>query len=65
MARPFGVSADFEIDDALARLKGLDLMRETDGRFSVVPLADALTRLAREWEALLGPGAAAAEPSQP
>jgi hypothetical protein len=65
LARVFGVSTEFEIDVALARLKRLDLLRETDGRFSVSPLADALTRLAREWEALLGPGAAAAEPWQP
>jgi hypothetical protein len=62
LARVFGVSTDFEIDDALARLKRLDLLGETDGRFSVSPLADALARLAREWEALLRPGAAAAEP---
>jgi hypothetical protein len=53
LARVFGVSTDFEIDDALARLKRLDLLTETDGRYSVSPLADALARLAREWEALV------------
>jgi hypothetical protein len=63
LARVFGVSTDFEIDDALARLKRLDLLTETDGRYSVSPLADALARLAREWEALVWPGAATAEPA--
>jgi uncharacterized protein DUF3754 len=60
LARVFGVSTDFEIDDALARLKRLDLLGETDGRFSVSPLPDALARLNKEWEELLRPGAAAA-----
>jgi len=49
LARVFGISADFEIDDALARLKRLDLLDETDGRLSVPPLPDALARLDREW----------------
>jgi hypothetical protein len=51
LARAFGVSADFEIDDALARLKRLDLLAETDGQLSVPPLADALARLDKEWQA--------------
>jgi uncharacterized protein DUF3754 len=51
LARAFGVSAAFEIDNALARLKRLELLNETDGRFSVVPLADALTLLDKEWAA--------------
>jgi hypothetical protein len=45
----FGVSVDFEIDESLARLKRLELLNETDGRFSVLPLADALARLEQEW----------------
>jgi Protein of unknown function (DUF3754) len=49
LARVFGISADFEIDDALARLRRLDLLGETDGRLSVLPLADALARLDKEW----------------
>ena len=53
LARAFGVSADFEIDDALARLKRLDLLGETGGRFSVPPLPDALTRLDKEWQEFL------------
>ena len=53
LARVFGVSADFEIDEALARLKDLDLLGETDGRFSALPLPDALARLDREWKELL------------
>jgi hypothetical protein len=49
LARVFRISADFEIDDALARLRRLDLLGETDGRLSVLPLADALARLDKEW----------------
>jgi hypothetical protein len=49
LARVFGVSADFELDDALARLKRLDLLGETDGRLSVPPLPEALARLDKEW----------------
>jgi hypothetical protein len=49
LARAFGVSADFEIDSALAWLKRLDLLQEADSRLSVVPLADALARLDRQW----------------
>jgi hypothetical protein len=49
----FGVLAAFEIDAALARLKGLDLVGETGGLFSVPPLPDALERLEKDWEKLL------------
>ncbi len=55
LARAFGVSADFEIDNALARLRRLELLNETDGRFSVVPLTDALIRLDKEWAAFFAP----------
>jgi hypothetical protein len=50
LAGVFGVSADFEIEDALARLKGLDLLGESDGRLSVSRLPDALSRLDKEWQ---------------
>jgi hypothetical protein len=52
LARSFGVSIDFEADDALTRLKGLDLLGETEGRLSVLPLPDALARLDTAWQAL-------------
>jgi hypothetical protein len=54
LARVFAISADFEIDDALARLRRLDLLGETDGRLSVLPLADALARLDKEWNDFFG-----------
>jgi hypothetical protein len=57
LARVFGVSTSFEIDDALARLRRLDLLGETDGRFSVSPLADALARLDKEWAEFFGSAA--------
>ena len=50
LVRRFGVSADFAIDAALARLKGLDLVRESGDMLSVLPLPDALSRLDREWQ---------------
>jgi hypothetical protein len=53
LAEMFGVLAAFEIDAALARLKGLDLVGETGGLFSVPPLPDALERLEKDWEKLL------------
>ena len=57
LAQMFGVSASFEVDDALGRLRRLDLLGETGGRFSVSPLADAVVRLDKEWAELFGPTA--------
>jgi hypothetical protein len=57
LARVLGVSADFEIDHALSRLRGYDLVVETDGRLAAAPLSDALARLDREWKGLLGTAA--------
>jgi hypothetical protein len=53
LARMFGVVAAFEVEGALARLKDLDLLCETSGRFSVPPLPDALARLEAAWAKLL------------
>jgi hypothetical protein len=57
LAQVFDVSAAFAIDDALARLKGLNLLDETGGYLSVPPLPDALARLDQDWEELLQPSA--------
>jgi hypothetical protein len=57
LARKFGVAADFEIEDALAGLKRLDLLVEAGAGLSVLPLADALARLDREWQGFLRPSA--------
>jgi hypothetical protein len=54
LARLFGVSADFEIDAALARLKSLDLINQADGRLSALRLPDALARLDEEWQGFFG-----------
>jgi hypothetical protein len=56
LARAFGVVADFEIDDALTRLKRLDLLAGTGGRLAVPPLADALARLDKEWNGVFRGG---------
>jgi uncharacterized protein DUF3754 len=55
LARGFGVSSGFALDEALAQLKGLDLLYETGGTLSVPPLPEALTRLESNWAALLRP----------
>jgi hypothetical protein len=57
LAHKFGVSADFEIEDALVRLKRLDLLIEAGTGLSVLPLADALARLDKEWDEFLRPKA--------
>jgi hypothetical protein len=53
LVRAFGAAVAFEVDDALARLRGLDLLCEAGGCFSVPPLPDALARLDTDWARLL------------
>jgi hypothetical protein len=53
LVRVMGVSADFDVDHALSRLRGYDLLIETNGGLMAAPLADALARLDREWKGLL------------
>jgi hypothetical protein len=57
LARAVGVSADFDVDHALSRLRGYELVIETDGGLVAAPLSDALARLDREWKGLLGAAA--------
>ncbi|MGA7806532.1 TMEM143 family protein [Bradyrhizobium sp.] len=54
LTRVFGIQVAFEIEDALTRLRSLDLLAEAGGDLSVPPLVDALARLDREWKGLLG-----------
>ncbi len=53
LVRMIGISADFNVDRALWRLKEYDLVAESVGSLSAVPLSDALERLEREWQGLL------------
>jgi hypothetical protein len=53
LVRAIGVSADFDVDHALSRLRQYDLVIEVDGRLAAVPLSDAPGRLDREWKGLL------------
>jgi hypothetical protein len=48
-----GVGVAFAVDDGLGKLRGLDVLNENDGHFSVPPLDDAVARLKREWNGLL------------
>jgi hypothetical protein len=57
LTQVFGLSVAFEVSDALARLKRLDLLAETDGCFSALPLPEALARLDSDWDRLLQPTA--------
>ncbi len=57
LAKMFGVQVAFGSDDALAKLTSLDLLSEEGGCVSVPPLAEALTRLEKQWERLLRPRA--------
>jgi Protein of unknown function (DUF3754) len=55
LLRMLGISADFDVDHALWRLREYDLVVETGNGFVAVPLSDALARLEREWKGLLQP----------
>ena len=57
LLRRFGVSADFTIDDTLARLQRLRLLGESGGTLSGLPLPAAIERLETEWAQLLRPSA--------
>ena len=49
----FGVDVDFEVDDALDKLRKLDLLRtEADGTLNVVPETQALEQLRAHWRGL-------------
>jgi hypothetical protein len=57
LIRAIGVSADFDVDHALSRLREYGLVIETGGGLVAAPLPDALARLDREWKGLLGTAA--------
>ena len=46
----FGIEADFECEDALAKLDRLGLLRRDGDRLAVVPLDEALARLDQVWD---------------
>jgi hypothetical protein len=46
----FSIDIDFEVDDALAKLDRLELLRRDGDRLSVPPPADALVRLDYHWD---------------
>jgi hypothetical protein len=49
----FGVRVAFGCDDALNKLRDLDLVCEADGRFAVPPLPEALACLETQWARLM------------
>ena len=50
LATTFGVDIDFEVDDALAKLERLGLLKRQGEGLSVPPLDDALVVLDRIWD---------------
>ena len=44
-------SVDFEIDDALEKLIKLELVNEKEGKFTAIPIKDALKKLDQRWDA--------------
>jgi|SRR5882672_1477681 uncharacterized protein DUF3754 len=50
LADKFSIDIDFEVDDALAKLERLELLRRDGVRLSVPPPADTLVRLDYHWD---------------
>ena len=50
VADRFGVETDFDIRDALAKLKQLELVTEDDGVWTACDLDTVLARLDRRWD---------------
>src|SRR6267142_2520410 len=50
LADKFTIDIDFEVDDALAKLERLELLRRDGVRLSVPPPADTLVRLDYHWD---------------
>ena len=50
LATTFGVDIDFEVDDALAKLERLGLLKRQGEGLCVVPMDDALVVLDRIWD---------------
>lgn len=49
LAETFSVEVDFEVDDALAKLDRLGLLRRDGGTLSILPMRDILPRLETMW----------------
>ena len=43
---------DFDVEDALFKLKNIGLGFETDGKWSVIPLDKALARVDQIWDSV-------------
>jgi hypothetical protein len=53
LEKAFGIEVEFKVDDALARLERLGLIRQEGGRSSALPMEQALSALERVWSAFL------------
>jgi hypothetical protein len=50
----YHAEVDFQVDDALAKLRALGLLTGDESRLSVRPLPEALVRLDRRWDNVFG-----------
>jgi Protein of unknown function (DUF3754) len=48
----FGLTADFEVEDGLAKLADMGLCQHHGDRFFAIPLAHALVHLDKKWDAI-------------
>ena len=53
-SKTYGVSIDFEIEDALAKLERLDLCSKETSVYKAIPLPEACHGLAQKWDAFYG-----------
>ena len=52
LSETFSVTVDFEVRDALGKLRELGLLEDNDGRLTVAPPKEALKRLDEIWDDL-------------
>jgi hypothetical protein len=50
LQKTFGLDIDFEVDDALAKLDRLGILRKQDTHLSVISLDESLARLDHRWD---------------
>jgi hypothetical protein len=52
LSETFNVDVDFEVDDAIAKLKTMNLLHENEDKYTVVDPQDALQILDEYWDGL-------------
>lgn len=55
LAAKWNCSVDFEIDDALRKLLALELVRDTNGGLTAIPIEAGIQKLDQRWDAFFSP----------